>query len=96
MDIKSVSAAYGAMVYDSTAKSGKKAETAKPVVGSSAVVAISDESLNLKKVKDAVYSAPDIRLPIVEKIRERIANNSYPVDLKAQSALDEMLKLKIL
>jgi anti-sigma28 factor (negative regulator of flagellin synthesis) len=84
------------MAYESGKASGKKPATSQPAPTSSAVVALSEESLNLKKVKDAASKAPDIRLPLVEKIRERIANNTYPVDLKAESALDEMLKNGIL
>jgi anti-sigma28 factor (negative regulator of flagellin synthesis) len=96
MDIKSVSSAYGAMAYESAPKPGKKPETPKPAKASTEVVALSDESLNLKKVKDAVYQAPDIRIPIVEAIREKIRNNSYPIDVNAQSVLEILQKNRIL
>lgn len=94
MDIKSVVSSYSTVAYESSPKKDKAGNAKRPA-GSTEVVAFSDESLNLKKVKDAAYKAPDIRLPIVEKIRAAIAKDSYPVDLKAQSALDEMLKNKL-
>jgi flagellar biosynthesis anti-sigma factor FlgM len=96
MNIKSVTSAYGAMAYESVAKKTKKPENSKPSNANTEVVAISDESLNLKKMKDAANNAPEIRLALVEAIREKIRNNSYPIDTNAAMALESLLKNKIL
>jgi anti-sigma28 factor (negative regulator of flagellin synthesis) len=97
MDIRSIASAYGASGYDLSLKNGKKSDaTTKPIQKASEVVAFSDTSLNMQKVKEAVNKAPDIRLPIVEKIKEKIKNDEYPVDLKANDIVDALMKNKIL
>jgi anti-sigma28 factor (negative regulator of flagellin synthesis) len=97
MDIRSIAPAYGASGYDPSLKAGKKPDAAvKPVQTAGEVVAISDTSLNMQKVKEAVNKAPDIRLPLVEKIKEKIQKDEYPVDLKADDIVDRLLKNKIL
>jgi anti-sigma28 factor (negative regulator of flagellin synthesis) len=96
MDIKTVSTAYGAKLYEAGVKSDRKSEQPKATRKFMEVVAFSDTSLNMKKIKDAVASAPEIRIPLVEEIKQKIANNTYPIDMTAESALDRMLKLGIL
>jgi len=97
MDIRSITTLYGTNAYDPGSKNGKKSDpAAKPVKSTGEVVAFSDASMNLQKIKDAVYKAPEIRLPIVEKIKERIKNNDYPVDTKADSILETLRKNKII
>ena len=97
MDIQFIPSVYGASGYEPGPKNSKKPDVAaKPIKTSGEVVAFSDASLNMQKVKDAVYKAPEIRIAIVEKIKEKIKNNEYPIDLKAKSTLDILLKNKIL
>jgi anti-sigma28 factor (negative regulator of flagellin synthesis) len=96
MDIRPITTAYGAAAYDPGSKGGKKPEQAKPPVKTTEVVAFSDTSLNMQKVKEAVYKAPEIRIPIVEKIREKIKNNDYPIDSKIESILDRLRKSNII
>jgi|WetSurMetagenome_2_1015567.scaffolds.fasta_scaffold1317933_1 anti-sigma28 factor (negative regulator of flagellin synthesis) len=96
MDIRSISSAYGSIAYDPSSKNGKKSDQAKPVKNSAEVVAFSDTSLNMQKVKEAVYKSPEIRIPIVEKIKEKIKNNDYPIDSKMDTILERLLKNKII
>ena len=98
MDIRPITSSYGAIAYDPGSKNGKKPDPAavKPVKQSSEVVALSDTSINLQKVKEAVYKAPEIRIAIVEKIKEKIKNNDYPIDSKVDSILERLKKNKIL
>jgi anti-sigma28 factor (negative regulator of flagellin synthesis) len=96
MNIRPISSAYGAMAYDPGSKSSKKPDQAQQADKSAEVVAFSETSLNMQKVKDAVYKAPEIRIEIVEKIKERIKNNDYPIDSKMDSILDRLVKNKIL
>ena len=84
------------MAYDPSSKNGKKPDQAKTVVKSAEVVAFSDTSLNMQKVKEAVYKAPDIRIAIVEKIKEKIKNDDYPIDSKMDTVLERMRKEKII
>lgn len=96
MDIQHITSSYGAVGYDPSSKNGKKPDQAKPVVKSAEVVAFSETSLNMQKIKDAVYKAPDIRIAIVEKIKEKIKNNDYPIDSKVDSILERLRKSKII
>jgi anti-sigma28 factor (negative regulator of flagellin synthesis) len=96
MDIRSIASAYGSAAYDPGAKNGKKPDAAaRPVTKATEVVAFSDTSLNMQKVKEAVYKSPEIRIELVERIKEKIKNNDYPVDSKADSILERLMKDKI-
>ena len=53
-------------------------------------------SVILQKVKEKLQSAPEIRIPLVEKILERIKNNDYPISRHAEEAIDIMLNKGIL
>jgi len=96
MDVKPVSTAYQAQAYEPVAKSGKKPVATKEPAKSTEQVELSESSKNLQKVKAAVAAAPDIRLPIVEAIKKRIANNDYPIPTHTDKALDNMIRMKIL
>ena len=96
MELKSISSAYKTLSYDSVTSNNKKPKANHSSNSASEFVVISEDSLNLKKIKDAVDEAPEIRLPIVEMIKEKIRNNSYPIDLSLESALEVLQKYKIL
>jgi anti-sigma28 factor (negative regulator of flagellin synthesis) len=91
MNIKPLSTAFQAQAYEAIAKNGKKAVNAKGLVMGQEQVELSESSLNLQKVKEAVDAAPEIRIPIVEEIMKRIKNNDYPIPTHAEKALDKML-----
>ncbi len=95
MEIQHIKSAYGAISYDPSSQKGKKQDQAKPPLNSGEVVAFSETSLNMQKIKEAVYKAPEIRIPIVEEIKKKIENNEYPIDLKAKSALDRLINDQI-
>ncbi|MGB7566482.1 MAG: flagellar biosynthesis anti-sigma factor FlgM [Chitinivibrionales bacterium] len=96
MDVKQVSPAFQVQTYETVAKNGKKTAQTKSQVMGQEQVELSESSLNMQKVKEAVDAAPDIRIPIVEEIQKRIANNDYPIPTHAEKALDVMLKNRIL
>jgi anti-sigma28 factor (negative regulator of flagellin synthesis) len=96
MDIRPISSAYGAIAYDQGSKSSKKPDQAQQAGKPAEVVAFSDTSLNMQKVKDAAYKAPEIRIEIVERIKEKIKNNDYPIDSKMDTILERLVKNKIL
>jgi anti-sigma28 factor (negative regulator of flagellin synthesis) len=96
MDIKRVSEVYQALAYEPKAAKDKKSAPVKAPEVKKEQVELSDSSKNLQKVKEAVDATPDIRIPIVEKILERIKNNDYPVNTHLDEAIDRMLKNKVL
>jgi anti-sigma28 factor (negative regulator of flagellin synthesis) len=96
MDIRSISRAYEPPAYEPAPKSDKKNENAKTLGVSKESVELSAASVNLQKIKEAVEKAPDIRIPMVEKIREKIKTNHYPVDLTLDTVLERLQKNRIL
>jgi hypothetical protein len=93
MEIKRIADAYQVAAYGQSALKAKKVEppdSTKEAVKEN--VEISPSSINLQKVKETVQSLPDVRIPIVEKIKERIKNNDYPISLGVENAIEKMLK----
>lgn len=96
MNIRTVSSIYGAKAFEPSPKNGKKPDSVKSTTMSQEIVAFSDTSLTMQKLKDAVAAAPDIRIPIVEEIKEKIKNNNYPIDRNSDTILERMIKNRII
>ena len=96
MDIRSVSAAYGAIPYQSSSKSSKKEAPEKSAAVPKEQVEISDISKNLKTVKESVGDLPDVRLEIVEQIRNKIKYNGYPIESNMYKAIEKLVSEKII
>lgn len=96
MDIRSVSRAYESAAYEPPPKSDKKSDSVKPPAVFKERVELSDASVNLQKIKEAVEKAPEIRIPMVEKLREKIKSNNYPVDFTLDTVLERLQKSRIL
>lgn len=96
MNIQSVAAAYGAKPYEPAAKSGKKAAPEKSAAVQSEQVELSDTSLNLQKLHDTVAAASDVRLPIVEEIKNKIKYNGYPLESNLYKAMEKMIDMKVI
>jgi hypothetical protein len=91
MDIKSVtSAAYGRKVYGTIPydKAHKRAAEAAATRTAGERVEISSESSELRKIKSALDSMPEVRIAVVEDIKRRIDMNDYPLE----NNLDESIK----
>ena len=96
MEIYRVAETYQAIAYGRSAAKANKIEPEKTPEAEKESVELSPSSLNLQKVKEAVEAAPEIRIPIVEEIMERIKNNDYPISRHTEDAIDKMLKAGIL
>jgi hypothetical protein len=85
-------AAYGAQTYEPTAKgSGKKVVTPAPSAPRSEQVELSNASLSLNKVRDAIAALPEVRIPLVEEIRQKIKYNGYPMESAFYKAVQKMV-----
>lgn len=92
MNIRSVNAAYGAENFRITKKSEQlRAQTAS-AAGPVEKVDLSDASRNLKEIGDVVRDLPEVRIDIVEKIKEKIKNNQYPIDYASDKAAENLAK----
>jgi anti-sigma28 factor (negative regulator of flagellin synthesis) len=94
MNIQSVTAAYGAQAF-SPAKGAKKAAPEKVAAAPNEQVELSDTSLNLQKIRDAVDAEPDVRIKLVEEIRTKIRYNGYPLESNLYKAVEKMLDNRI-
>jgi anti-sigma28 factor (negative regulator of flagellin synthesis) len=92
MDIKRIASAYGAQAYESTAKNSKKQAPDKSAATvPKEQVEFSETSQSMSKLIDAVNAEPDIRIPMVEEIRQKIKLNGYPIETKIYKALEKMM-----
>ena len=55
-------------------------------------VNISAASIDMQKLRNEVNNAADVRLPLVQEIKERIDNNDYPLENALYRALEKMLQ----
>lgn len=98
MDIKSVNPSFSAAAaYEAHTPPAPKPKnsTNSPVLPKENLE-LSDNSVNLKKIHDAIIAMPEIRIPIVEKIKERIKNNDYPIENHFNKALQRLKDQNIL
>lgn len=96
MNISRALSAYGAKPFESAAKTSKKQapeKTAAPVPHEQ--VELSDASQTFRKVQEAVDANPDVRIPIVEEIKQKIKLNGYPIETRMYKALEKMIDNKI-
>lgn len=74
-------AAYGTQTYEPTVKgSGKKAVTQTQSPPPSEQVELSDASMSMNKIRDAIKALPDVRIPLVDEIKQKIKFNGYPIE----------------
>jgi anti-sigma28 factor (negative regulator of flagellin synthesis) len=96
MEIKQVASVYKAMGYESVSSVTKKQSyTSSNSASTSETVELSESSQNLQNIKEAVYYTPEIRLPTVEEIKEKIKNNDYPINTHIDEAIENMVSAGI-
>ena len=96
MNITNISAAYfEANAFEPAVKKEKQLKGLNNTARTEQVE-LSQTSLEMQKVRDEIKTKPEVRIPIVEEIRERIKNNDYPIENHFNDALEVMTKNKIL
>jgi anti-sigma28 factor (negative regulator of flagellin synthesis) len=96
MQIKSISAAYGAKPLEATVKSGRKAAPEKMAAVPSEQVEFSEASQSLQKLTEVVDSIPEVRIKLVEEIKLKIKHNGYPLESNFYKAMEKILKENII
>jgi hypothetical protein len=97
MEIHSIANAFQAKAaYDRSSAQPNKIDPGKAKEAKKESVELSSSSVIMQKVKEKAMSAPEIRIPMVEKIMERIKNNDYPISKHLDSAIERMLSGRIL
>ena len=91
------SAAYGVQSYKPAAvkNAGKDPTPQKAPAAPSEQVELSDASVNLNKLRDIVDATPDIRLQVVEEIKQKIKYNGYPIESSLYKAVEKLIADKI-
>jgi flagellar biosynthesis anti-sigma factor FlgM len=92
------SAAYGVQSYKpgATKSTGKELTPPKTSATPGEQVELSDASVNLKKLRDIVDSTPDVRLAVVEEIKQKIKFNGYPIESNLYKAVEKLIADKVI
>ena len=97
MDVRPITAAYGAKPLENVVKTDKKAAPEKTAAAHSPEqVEFSDTSLSMQKLKQVIDETPEVRIKVVEEIRNKIKNNGYPLESAIYKAMQNMVADKIL
>jgi anti-sigma28 factor (negative regulator of flagellin synthesis) len=98
MQIKPTALSAIARAYEVAAPKKAKAadSSASSLEAKKETVELSDSSVSVQKVMDKINSLPDVRIEVVESIKQRIRQNDYPLENKLLDALDRMAKNDIL
>jgi flagellar biosynthesis anti-sigma factor FlgM len=96
-NIQNISAAaYGVQAFEPSQKGeAKKSAPPKSPAVKQEQVELSDASISLKKVKDAVDALPDVRIAKVEEIKQRIKYNGYPIETSMYKAVEKLVANQI-
>ena len=88
-------AAYGVQSYEPASKgSGRKNTPPDATSANGERVNLSDASVTMKMLHDAIAAMPDVRIPSVEKIKEKIAKNGYPIESSIYKAVEKLVNNK--
>lgn len=96
MNIERINSAYGAKPYQNSSKSGRKEAPEKSAAVPKEQIELSDVSQNIRSVTDAISDLPDVRLEIVEQIRNKIKYNGYPIESNLYKAIEKMVGNKVI
>jgi anti-sigma28 factor (negative regulator of flagellin synthesis) len=94
INIQNVSAsAYGAQSFQPTTTkgSGKKDPPQQPSSSKSAKVELSDASMTMNKLREKIDALPEVRIQLVENIKQRIEHDDYPFTTNLYKAVDNMM-----
>lgn len=98
INIQNVStSAYGAQTLQQALKtSGKKDTSPQPPIAKTEKVELSEASLTISRLRDKIDALPEVRIKMVEDIKQKIQQNNYPYTTNLYKAIDKMLDNKIL
>jgi anti-sigma28 factor (negative regulator of flagellin synthesis) len=98
INIQNVSAsAYGAQSLQPTIKaSGKTDPPPQPPIVNSEKVELSEASITISRLREKIDAIPEIRIKMVEEIKQKIQRNDYPFTTNLYKAIDKMLENNIL
>lgn len=82
-------AAYGAQVTAPTAKGNGKTSTSTGTTASNAKeqLQLSDTSVLLQSFHEVIDALPDVRIPLVQQLQQKIKDDGYPIETNIYKAL---------
>lgn len=95
MEIRSVTAAYGAKPFEPVVKGDKKAAPEQTAAAQKEQVEFSETSLSMNKLKEVIDITPEIRIKMVEEIRTKIKYNGYPLESNFYKAIEALIANKV-
>ncbi len=96
MDIRPVTAAYGAKPLEQVSKTDKKKASDRTAAAQKEQVEFSDASLSMQKLKEVIDGTPEVRIKVVEEIRTKIKYNGYPLESNLYKAIQNLVADKII
>lgn len=70
--------AYGARSFQPAAMGNGTKETPPQPLAAGEKVELSDVSITINRLRDKIDALPEIRIKLVEEIKQRIRENNYP------------------
>jgi hypothetical protein len=97
INIQNVSAAaYGARTFQPAFKGSGKTDTPpQPLIGKTEKVELSEASITVSRMREKIDAIPEVRIKIVEEIKQKIKENNYPYATNLYKAVDKMMENKI-
>jgi len=89
--------AYGARSLQPTLKANGKTDLppqAPPIINAEKVE-LSEASVTISRLREKIDAIPEVRIKMVEEIKQKIQQNNYPYATNLYKALDKMLENQI-
>jgi anti-sigma28 factor (negative regulator of flagellin synthesis) len=84
--------AYGTNGYDPTAKTtAKKSAAPAATAQEGSSVQLSDTAVSIAKLRNAINSMQDVRIPMVDQIKQKIQEDGYPIESALYKAMTKMV-----
>jgi hypothetical protein len=98
INIQNVStSAYGAQSFQPTIKANGKTDLPpQPIIAKSEKVELSEASMTISRLREKIDAIPEVRIKMVEEIKQKIKENNYPYTTNLYKAMDKMLENQIL
>jgi hypothetical protein len=100
INIQNVSAsAYGTQSLQPTLKASGKTDPPPQMQilgGNTEKLELSDASITISRLREKIDAIPEVRIQMVEEIKQKIKQNDYPYTTNLYKAIDNMLESKIL
>ena len=87
--------AYGAQSFQPATKGSGKKDPPPPLLATGEKVELSDASITINRLREEIDALPEVRIKLVEEIKQKIKQNDYPYTNNLHKAVDNWLETKL-